>query len=248
LSFEKDYPNAKVIYLEQNYRSTRSILDAANHVINHNIGRKPKKLWTENDTGNKILYYEGNSEREEALFVTESIQDLIASHEFTPQDIAVLYRTNAQSRAVEDMLMKANMNYQVIGGLKSYERKEIKDLLAYLRLITNPDDDISFERVVNVPKRGIGKTSIERLRAYATEHDLSFSEAVKEVDFTGVPKRAANALAKFDHLIQTLSQQQEFLTATDMVETVLERTGYEEMLRNERTIESQSRLENLEEF
>src|SRR5699024_331267 len=134
-------------------------------------------------------------------------------------DIAVLYRTNAQSPAVEDALNKSGVAYQMIGGTKFYERKEIKDMLAYLRLITNPDDDISFERVVNEPKRGIGKTSIERLRAYATEHDLSFSEAVQEVDFTGVPKRAANALAKFDHLIQAFSHRQEFLTATDMVET-----------------------------
>src|SRR5699024_7570269 len=248
LSFEKDYPSARTIMLEQNYHSTKSILDAANHVIEHNTGRKPKKLWTDNPDGQKINYFQGATEREEALFVTKKIQELIEEDGFSANDIAVLYRTNAQSRAVEDALNKSGVAYQMIGGTKFYERKEIKDMLAYLRLITNPDDDISFERVVNEPKRGIGKTSIERLRAYATEHDLSFSEAVKEVDFTGVPKRAANALAKFDHLIQTLSQQQEFLTATDMVETVLKRTGYEEMLRNERTIESQSRLENLKEF
>lgn len=248
LSFEKDYPNAKVIYLEQNYRSTRSILDAANHVINHNLGRKPKKLWTENDTGNKILYYEGNSEREEALFVTESIQDLIASHEFTPQDIAVLYRTNAQSRAVEDMLMKANMNYQVIGGLKFYERKEIKDLLAYLRLITNPDDDISFERVVNVPKRGVGAASVEKLRSYAVKHDLSLFQVIDEVEHTGVSKRAQNALIAFQTFMSQLIRQQDFLTATDMVEQVLEQTNYEEMLKQEKSLEAQSRLENISEF
>src|SRR5699024_7677310 len=131
---------------------------------------------------------------------------------------------------------------------KFYDRKEIKDMIAYLRLIMNPDDDLSFERVVNVPKRGIGKTSVERLRAYATEHDISFYAAVKEVDFTGVSKRAANALSEFGQLISTLTQQQEFLTATDMVESVLERSGYKEMLENERSIEAQSRLENLEEF
>ncbi len=247
LSFEKDYPAARTIVLDQNYRSTKSILDAANYVIEHNKGRKPKKLWTNNPDGQKINYFQGATEREEALFVTKKIQELIEEG-FSANDIAILYRTNAQSRAIEDALNKSGVAYQMIGGTKFYERKEIKDMLAYLRLITNPDDDISFERVVNEPKRGIGKTSVERLRAYATEHDLSFFDAVKEVDFTGVPKRAANAIAKFGDLIQSLSQQQEFLTATDMVEAVLERSGYEEMLRNKRTIESQSRLENLKEF
>src|SRR5690625_1921510 len=185
LSFEKDYPSARTIMLEQNYRSTKSILDAANHVIEHNTGRKPKKLWTDNPDGQKINYFQGSTEREEACFVTKKIQELIEEDGFSANDIAVLYRTNAQSRAVEDALNKSGVAYQMIGGTKFYERKEIKDMLAYLRLITNPDDDISFERVVNEPKRGIGKTSVERLRAYATEHDLSFSEAVKEVDFTG---------------------------------------------------------------
>src|SRR5690625_5002348 len=136
----------------------------------------------------------------------------------------------------------------MVGGTRFYDRKEIKDMLAYLRLITNPDDDISFERIVNEPKRGIGATTVERLRTYTAEHDISFYEAVKEVDFTGVSKRAASALAEFGELIQSLAQQQEFLTATDMVEQVLERTGYEEMLKREQTLESQSRLENLEEF
>src|SRR5699024_169308 len=124
------------------------ILDAANQVINYNTGRKPKKLWTDNDAGEKIIYYQGSTEREEAFYITERIQDLLTSKAYAPQDIAVLYRTNAQSRAVEDMLMKENMSYQIIGGLKFYDRKEIKDLIAYLRLITNPDDDISFERIV----------------------------------------------------------------------------------------------------
>src|SRR5699024_7267021 len=192
LSFEKDYPSARTIMLEQNYRSTKSILDAANHVIEHNTGRKPKKLWTDNPDGQKINYFQGATEREEALSVTKKIQELIEEDGCSANDIAVLYRTNAQSRAVEYALNKSGVSYQMIGGTKFYERKESKDMLDYLRLITNPDDDISFERVVNEPKRGIGKTSIERLRAYATEHDLSFSEAVKEVDFTGVPKRAAN--------------------------------------------------------
>src|SRR5699024_9846933 len=149
---------------------------AANHVIEHNTGRKPKKLWTDNPDGQKINYFQGATEREEALFVTKKIQELIKEDGFSAIDIAVLYRTNAQSRAVADVLNKSSVAYQMNGGTKFYERKEIKEMLAYLRLITNPDDDISFERVVNEPKRGIGKTSIERLRAYATEHDLSFSD------------------------------------------------------------------------
>ncbi|WP_188455208.1 DNA helicase PcrA [Virgibacillus oceani] len=248
LSFEKDYPSARAVFLEQNYRSTKAILQAANKVIQNNPGRKPKNLWTDNEDGKNIHYYQGATEQEEALFVTDKIQELTRESGFSPNEIAILYRTNAQSRAIEATLMKSTIAYQMVGGQKFYERKEIKDLTSYLRLITNPDDDISFERVVNVPKRGIGKTSIDRLRAYATEHGLSFYDAVKEVDFTGVSKKAANALAEFAALIRTLTQQQEFLTATDMVEAVLERTGYEKMLKAENTIESQSRLENLEEF
>lgn len=248
LSFEQDYPSSRTIFLEQNYRSTKSILDAANTVIKNNSGRKPKNLWTENDQGKNIHYFQGATEQEEALFITDKIQEITREEGFSQNDIAVLYRTNAQSRAIESTLTKSFIPYQMVGGQKFYERKEIKDLTAYLRLITNPNDNLSFERVVNEPKRGIGKTSVERLREYAEIHAISFYQAVKEVDFTGVPKKAANALAEFGKLIQTLSQQQEFLTATDMVEAVLNRTGYEKVLKNERTIESQSRLENLEEF
>lgn len=248
LTFEKDYPAAKTVFLEQNYRSTKSILEAANKVIANNPGRKPKNLWTENPDGQKINYYQGATEQDEALFITDKIRELIREEGYSPSDIAILYRTNAQSRAVEDTLMKSGVSYQMVGGMRFYDRKEIKDMIAYLRLITNPDDDLSFERVVNEPKRGIGKTSIERLRAYAAENGMSFYQAVEVVDFTGVPKKAAQALAQFGDLIKSLNQQQEFLTATDMVQQVLERSGYEEMLKNERTIESQSRLENLEEF
>ncbi|MBR3121313.1 MULTISPECIES: DNA helicase PcrA [Oceanobacillus] len=248
LSFENDYPSAKTVFLEQNYRSTKSILAAANKVIGNNAGRKPKNLWTENDEGQKISYFQGATEQEEALYITDKIQELTRNKEYSPSEVAVLYRTNAQSRAIEDTLLKSGISYQMVGGMRFYDRKEIKDMVAYLRLITNPDDDLSFERVVNEPKRGIGKTSVERLRAYAAEHGISFYEAVKEVDFTGVSGKAANALAAFGNLIKTLNQQQDFLTATDMVQAVLERTGYEEMLLNEKSIEAQSRLENLEEF
>src|SRR5699024_8764738 len=248
LSFEKDYQDATTILLEQNYRSTKSILDAANEVIKHNKGRQVKKLWTDNQSGEKINYYQGSSERDEALFITETIQNLIGDKKYTPSEIAVLYRTNAQSRAIEDAFMKSDITYQMIGGQRFYDRKEIKDMIAYLRLITNPDDDISFERVVNVPKRGVGATSVERLRTYATEHDISFYQAAKEVDFTGITKRTANTIASFQQMIENFNQQQDFLTATDIVEEVLEKTGYIEALKKENSIEANSRIENLEEF
>ncbi|WP_425457168.1 DNA helicase PcrA [Aquibacillus sediminis] len=248
LSFEKDYPNATVVMLEQNYRSTKSILDAANTVIENNTGRKPKKLWTDNTEGSKINYYQASTEQEEGLFVANKVKDFIASGEYEYKDIAILYRTNAQSRSIEETFVKSNIPYQIIGGTKFYDRKEIKDMLAYLRLIVNPDDDLSFARVVNEPKRGIGKTSVEKLQAYAADHDISLFTAVQEVDFVGVSAKATKSLAEFGALIKNWTQQQEFLTATDMVDEVLRRTGYEDMLKNDRSIEAQSRLENLEEF
>ncbi|UOQ84438.1 DNA helicase PcrA [Gracilibacillus salinarum] len=248
LSFEKDYPSAKVVLLEQNYRSTKSILDAANHVIDNNTGRKPKKLWTENQNGNKIHYFEASTEREEGLIVAQRIESLLQEQKYTHKDVAILYRTNAQSRAIEETFMKANIPYQMVGGTKFYDRKEIKDLLAYLRLIVNPDDDISFVRVVNVPKRGVGKTSMDKLQAYAAANDISLYTAVQEVDFVGVSAKAAKSLMGFGQMIKNWTQQQEFLTATDMVAEVIDKTGYEEMLHNERSIEAQTRLENIEEF
>ncbi|WP_239584433.1 DNA helicase PcrA [Aquibacillus albus] len=248
LSFEKDYPNAAVVMLEQNYRSTKSILQAANSVIENNTGRKPKKLWTDNDEGTKIHYYQASTEQEEGLFVANTIEEYITDNKYTYQDIAILYRTNAQSRSIEETFVKANIPYQMIGGTKFYDRKEIKDMLAYLRLIVNPDDDLSFARVVNEPKRGVGKTSLEKLQNYAADQGISLYTAVQEVDFAGVSAKAAKSLAEFGALIRNWTAQQEFLTATDMVEEVIKRTGYEQMLLNERSIEAQSRLENLEEF
>ncbi|WP_182200997.1 DNA helicase PcrA [Paraliobacillus salinarum] len=248
MSFEKDYPNAHVVLLEQNYRSTQSILQAANSVIVNNPGRKPKKLWTDNTSGSKIYYHEAATEQYEGLYVADKIEEYLKSEGYNYRDMAILYRTNAQSRAVEETFVKANIPYQIVGGTKFYDRKEIKDILAYLRLISNPDDDISFTRVVNEPKRGVGKTSLEKLQAYAASNDISLYTAVQEVDFAGVSGKAAKSLADFGAMIKQWTQQQEFLTATDMVEEVLKRTGYEEMLKNERSIEAQSRLENIEEF
>ncbi len=248
LSFEEDYPNAKVILLEQNYRSTKKILQAANEVIENNTSRKPKDLWTENDDGTEIRLYKALDERDEARYVIDQVQELNQNKNISFKDMAVLYRTNAQSRAVEDVLVKSDIPYQIIGGTKFYDRKEIKDLLAYLRLITNPHDDISFQRVVNVPKRGIGKTSMEKLQMHAEMNDLSLWDAVKEADFTGMSKKASNQLNKFREMIEQFQQQQEFLDVTDVVDQVLTRSGYEDELKKDRSIESQSRLENLEEF
>ncbi|WP_112179847.1 DNA helicase PcrA [Paraliobacillus zengyii] len=248
LSFEKDYPSARVVILEQNYRSTQSILEAANRVIENNPGRKAKKLWTDNTEGSKINYYKAATEQYEGLYVAGKAEEYVQSNEYNYRDIAILYRTNAQSRSVEETFVKANIPYQIVGGTKFYDRKEIKDMLAYLRLISNPDDDLSFVRVANEPKRGVGKTSLDKLQAYAAEHDISLYTAVQEVDFAGVSGKAAKELANFGALIRNWTQQQEFLTATDMVEEVITKTGYETMLQNERSIEAQSRLENLEEF
>ncbi|MBU5593893.1 DNA helicase PcrA [Amphibacillus sp. MSJ-3] len=248
LSFEKDYPNADLVLLEQNYRSTKSILEAANAVIKNNTDRKAKQLWTDNDSGSKLHYYEAETERYESIYVANQIEEYVQSNDFNYRDIAILYRTNAQSRAIEETFVKANIPYQMVGGTKFYERKEIKDMLAYLRLISNPNDDLSFVRVVNEPKRGIGRASVEKLERYAAEHDISLYTASQEIDFVGLGTRATKALAEFSQLIKNWIQQQEFLTATDMVEEVLEKTGYLEMLTNDRTLEAQTRLENLNEF
>lgn len=247
LSFEKDYPHAKAIILEQNYRSTGRILQAANEVIENNSNRKPKKLWTENTDGKKIAYFRADSERTEAEFVAGKIKELSATGR-KPSDFAVLYRTNAQSRLIEETLMKSNIDYTIVGGIKFYDRKEIKDLLAYLRLIANPDDDISLSRVINVPKRGLGSTSLDKIARYAQENDISMFRALAEVDFIGLSGKAANAAADFRDLIHAYTQQQEYLSVSELVEEVIDRTGYVDMLAAEKTIEAQTRIENIEEF
>ncbi len=248
LSFEKDYPNAKVIMLEQNYRSSQRILKAANDVICNNQSRYPKVLRTENLEGEKIELFRANEEQQEAQYVVQKIQELIETENRTLNDFAILYRTNAQSRVMEEVLVKSNMAYTIVGGTKFYDRKEIKDLLAYLRLIANNDDDLSLARIINEPKRNIGATSFDRIARYAIEQDRSILDALNEVDFMGLPARAVNSVVGFHGLIQNLTQMQEFLSVTEIVEEVLEKTGYKTMLKNEKTIEAESRLENIEEF
>ncbi|MFD1777086.1 DNA helicase PcrA [Fredinandcohnia salidurans] len=248
LSFEKDYKNAKVILLEQNYRSTKRILQAANVVIQNNMNRKPKNLWTENDEGKKLLYYRADSESGEAQFVAGKIRELVDGGQRTYKDIAILYRTNAQSRVMEEVLLKSNINYQIVGGIKFYDRKEIKDILAYLRTIANPDDDISLTRIINVPKRGIGATSIDKIANYATAQDLSMFQALQEVEQIGLSAKITNSLRDFRDLINNWVQMQDYLSVTELVENVLEKTEYVEILKAEKTLESQSRIENIEEF
>lgn len=247
LSFEKDYPRASVILLEQNYRSTKKILLAANMVIQNNMNRKPKNLWTENAEGNKIMHYRADSEQGEAQFVIGKIQELLRNGRKL-SDMAILYRTNAQSRVIEESFLKSNIDYNIVGGIKFYDRKEIKDILAYLRLISNPDDDISLQRVINVPKRAIGSTSIDKIANFATMHDLSMYQALETIEMIGLSPKAEKAAIEFRNLIGNYTRQQEFLSVTELVEEVLEKSGYREMLKAEKSLESQSRLENLDEF
>ncbi|CAH2717263.1 ATP-dependent DNA helicase PcrA [Neobacillus rhizosphaerae] len=248
LSFEKDYPNATVILLEQNYRSTKRILLAANKVIANNMNRKAKNLWTENAEGNKLVYYRADSEQGEAQFVAGKIKELTRNSSHKLADIAILYRTNAQSRVMEEVLLKSNIEYSIVGGTKFYDRKEIKDMLAYLRLISNPDDDISLQRVINVPKRGIGSTSVDKIADFATMHDISLYQAIDSVELIGLSPKTTKAAREFRDLIRNYTNMQEFLSVTELVEEVLEKTGYREMLKAEKSLEAQSRLENLEEL
>lgn len=248
LSFEKDYPSARVILLEQNYRSTKRILLAANKVIENNMNRRAKNLWTENPEGNKLVYYRADSEQGEAQFVAGKIKELTRDQNYNLSDIAILYRTNAQSRVMEEVLLKSNIEYSIVGGIKFYDRKEIKDMLAYLRLISNPDDDISLQRVINVPKRGIGSSSLDKIANFAAMHDLSLYQALDSIELIGLSPKITKAAREFRDLIGNYTNMQEFLSVTELVEEVLEKTGYREMLKAEKSLEAQSRLENLEEL
>lgn len=248
LSFEKDYPRAQVILLEQNYRSTKTILSAANKVIANNMNRKEKNLWTDNPAGNKIHYFRADSEQGEGQFVVSKMKELVQQENRKWSEMAILYRTNAQSRVMEEVLLKSNIEYNIVGGTKFYDRKEIKDILAYLRLISNPDDDISLQRIINVPKRGIGSSSVDKMANFATSYDISIYQALDSVELMGLSPKITKATAEFRDLISRYTQMQEYLSVTELVEDVLEKTGYREMLKAEKSIEAQSRLENLDEF
>ena len=248
LSFEKDYKDAEVILLEQNYRSTKTILQAANDVIQNNRSRYDKKLRTENADGNAITVYKATDEKDESQFIVQQIIELKEREHLSLDQFAILYRTNAQSRVIEEYLVKSNLDYTIVGGTKFYDRKEIKDLLAYLKLIANNDDDLALARIINEPKRSIGATSFERMAQFAIENDRSIFDALQEVHFMGLTARAANEAVKFRDMMHGFTQMQEYLSVTELVEQVLEKTGYRDMLIREKTIESESRLENIEEF
>ncbi|WP_093335900.1 DNA helicase PcrA [Salibacterium halotolerans] len=248
LSFEQDYEDARSIMLEQNYRSTQTILKAANHVIQNNMGRKPKKLWTENEDGASIHYFCGADERQEAAYIVERIREAVQSGRFDYSDAAVLYRTNAQSRIIEEMFLKSNVNYNMIGGTKFYDRKEIKDVLAYLRLVANPDDDISLRRIINVPKRGLGAATVDKIGAYADAHDISMFAALQEADQIGLGSAPVKKLNAFAEQLGHWIQMQEYLSVTELVEELLEKTGYRDSLKEDKSLEAQSRLENIDEF
>lgn len=249
LDFEKDYPDAKVIKLEQNYRSTQIILDAANAVIENNTGRKPKNLWTENKSGADIIYFQAVDERDEARFVIEQLQNLQRTENKKLGDMAILYRTNTQSRIFEEMLIKSGISYNMVGGLKFYERKEIKDIIAYLRVIFNPADSLSLLRIINVPKRGIGDASLAKIQAYAAANNVSLFEAVSNAAaIDGLSSRFVSKLDDLAGIIFELMNLANEAQVEDLIDRVLRDTGYLEELENERTPQAQSRIDNLHEL
>lgn len=249
LDFEKDYPDAKVIKLEQNYRSTQIILDAANAVIENNTGRKPKNLWTENKSGADIIYFQAVDERDEARFVIEQLQNLQRTENKKLGDMAILYRTNTQSRIFEEMLIKSGISYNMVGGLKFYERKEIKDIIAYLRVIFNPADSLSLLRIINVPKRGIGDASLTKIQAYAAANNVSLFEAVSNAAaIDGLSSRFVSKLDDLAGIIFELMNLANEAPVEDLIDRVLRDTGYLEELENERTPQAQSRIDNLHEL
>lgn len=248
MNFEKDYSNAKVVLLEQNYRSTKTILKAANGVIQNNNNRKDKKLWTDNVEGEKITYYRAQSEHDEARFIVSTMQQQVQEKGRKYGDFAILYRTNAQSRVIEDTLVKSNIPYKMVGGHKFYDRKEIKDVMAYLRLISNPADDLSFNRIINVPKRGIGGVSLQKLYDFSNIYDYSYLDAAKNVSLSPLTGKAATETGKFAKMLTDLQQMAEFVSVTEIVEQMLEKTGYITSLEQENTLESETRIANINEF
>lgn len=248
LNFEKDYPDAKVVLLEQNYRSTKMILKAANDVIGNNSNRRDKNLWTDNADGEKITYYRGQSEHDEARYIVSKMQEEMRTRKLNYGDFAVLYRTNAQSRVMEENLLKSNIPYKMVGGHKFYDRKEIRDILAYLRLIANPEDNMSFERIVNVPKRGIGPGTVDKLRIAANQYGWSLLETALNVTITPITGKAAGELEGFAFMLKDFHKMQEYLPVTELVQEVLKRSGYLKALEIEKTLESESRIENIQEF
>jgi DNA helicase-2/ATP-dependent DNA helicase PcrA len=248
LEFEQDFPDATVIKLEQNYRSTQNILDAANAVVGHNVYRKSKRLWTANPMGEPVQVLAANDEREEAGLIADEIAYL-RQQGYRLADMAVLYRTNAQSRVIEEAFLRRDLPYVMYRGVEFYQRKEIKDLIAYLRLLVNPNDSLSFARVVNVPKRGIGAVTVQRLQDYAEASSQSLSQAAANAhQVPGLGKAAAGKVQDFALDLALWREMAAYLTVAELVETVLDKSGYLSVLQAEKTPENQARVENLQEF
>jgi len=249
LQFEQDYPNARVYKLEQNYRSTKKILEAAHHVVKRNRGRSDKKLWTNNDEGCEIEFIEAASETEEATQIARSIEDKMVRDGRPLSDFVVLYRMNAQSRVLEDVMVNRRIPYRIVGSLRFYQRKEVKDIIAYMRLALNPHETVSLRRVINVPLRGIGQTSLDKLDEYATSHNLELFTALQNVKAVEtIAKRSRTAMELFGKLIEHLHELAHTLDVHSLTREILETTGYADELAEERTLEAQNRLENVREL
>ena len=247
LNFEKDFPGTKIIKLEQNYRSTKAILDAANAVIKHNEKKYEKNLWTEQKGGHLPTVSRLDNEYEEANFIVEQINKLKREEYYKYSDFTVLYRMNAQSRSIEDIFRRENIPYKIIGGLKFYERKEIKDTIAYLRLIQNPNDNLSLRRIINEPKRGIGKTSLDKIEALSNETEISMYEIIKRADEFGLNRVFLNS-REFVNAIEELRAKKDELSVSELIKETLKKSGYTKALELENTIEAENRIENLDEF
>lgn len=247
LNFEKDFPGTKIIKLEQNYRCTGNILKAANAVIKHNENKYEKKLWTENEEGSLPCLYQAEDEYDEANYVVKQIEHLKTEEYLKPKDFVILYRMNAQSRAIEDILRRENIPYKIVGGLKFYERKEIKDTIAYLRLIHNTSDNLSLKRIINEPKRGIGKTSLDKIQEISDRTGTSMYEIIKHAEEYDLNRVKANA-EEFINLIEELRLKKQELSISELLKEVLNKSGYTRALELENTVEAETRMQNLEEF
>ena len=248
LNFEQVYEDARVIKLEQNYRSTENILNAANAVIRNNCGRKAKTLWTDNGEGDKIHFRQFDSAYDEAEYIVGDIREHVDNGSCTYNDNAILYRTNAQSRMFEEKFVTANIPYKVVGGINFYARREIKDLLSYLKTVDNGQDDLAVRRIVNVPKRGIGLTSINRVQEYAASREISFYDALRAVDLIPNIGRGASRLESFVALIEHFKADAGEMSISDLMQEIMDETGYIESLQAEDSIEAETRIENIDEL
>ncbi len=247
LNFEKDFPGTNIIKLEQNYRSTKNILDAANAVIKNNSKKYEKNLWTEKEEGRKPKVYVSDNEYDEATYIAYQIEHLRKEEKYNYSDFAVLYRMNTQSRSIEEILVREDIPYKIVGGHKFYERKEIKDIIAYLRLIQNHADNLSLQRIINEPKRGIGKTSLDKIEAIANANEISMFEVLKRGIEFGLNKVYANS-QEFIQTIEELSSKKDTMLVSELIKETLNKTGYTKALELEDTAQAENRIENLEEF